>query len=458
MLRLLLAALLMVLTWQVQAGAQDAPATRPAPLPKPETLELQDGDSIVFLGDSITHQHLYTQYVEDYFYTHFPQMRLKLHNAGVGGARAWDALQRFDEDVAAYKPKYVTILLGMNDGSYRPYDDATFQTYRQDMTKLLDRLAEIGAQAIPMTPTMFDSRARRLYGKPGTPEESLQLYNSVLAYYGTWLREVAQDRGLGFVDMWSPLNSATQEAREKDASFTMIRDAVHPGPDGQVIMATAIVQDLELPNVVSRVQLQVVPQAKGTAVNATLADVTGDANGVSFTLTAKSLPWVLPADAQQGVKMTHLGHKFSREMLQVTGLAPGQYELKINDIVVGKYSDVRLADSIELESNDKTPQYQQALKVAELNKARNDGPVAKLRGEWSRFQAYARLKRDHEAQPDNQELAKKFQAAEKSIEGMSERVAQHNADARKIEDEIFKINQPVALHYVLEKVPAKVKK
>jgi hypothetical protein len=40
---------------------------------------------------------------------------------------------------------------------------------------------------------------------------------------------------------------------------------------------------------------------------------------------------------------------------------------------------------------------------------------------------------------------------------MSERVAQHNADARKIEDEIFKINQPVALHYVLEKVPAKAK-
>ena len=78
-------------------------------------LELADGDCLVFLGDSITHQCLYTQYVEDYFYTRFPNIRVKYHNAGVGGAKAWDALERFERDVAAYKPKYVTILLGMNE-------------------------------------------------------------------------------------------------------------------------------------------------------------------------------------------------------------------------------------------------------------------------------------------------------------------------------------------------------
>ena len=48
-------------------------------------LDLKDGDGIVFFGDSITHQRLYTQYVEDYFYTRFPHMRLRLHNAGVSG-------------------------------------------------------------------------------------------------------------------------------------------------------------------------------------------------------------------------------------------------------------------------------------------------------------------------------------------------------------------------------------
>src|SRR6185295_12861719 len=92
-------------------------------------LDLVAGDSVVFLGDSITHQRLYTQYVEDFYYTRFPGLKIKFHNAGVGGARARDALDRFDRDVAAYKPKYVTVLLGMNDGSYIPYDEKTFQTY-----------------------------------------------------------------------------------------------------------------------------------------------------------------------------------------------------------------------------------------------------------------------------------------------------------------------------------------
>ena len=46
---------------------------------------LKDGDSFVFLGDSITHQCLYTQYVEDYYYTRYPKLRIHFHNAGIGG-------------------------------------------------------------------------------------------------------------------------------------------------------------------------------------------------------------------------------------------------------------------------------------------------------------------------------------------------------------------------------------
>src|SRR6478735_3224564 len=122
------------------APAAPAPAAAPAQVVAPATpsipefkplegpIELKDGDTFVFLGDSITHQCLYTQYVEDYFYTRFPKSRIHFHNAGVGGDRAADALRRFDEDVAIYKPKYVSILLGMNDGSYTKYEQAIFDT------------------------------------------------------------------------------------------------------------------------------------------------------------------------------------------------------------------------------------------------------------------------------------------------------------------------------------------
>lgn len=275
--------LICCLLWTSVTLAQE-PA---APIDK---IVLEDGDSIVFLGDSITHQCLYTQYVEDYLYTRFPNKRFKIHNAGVGGARAWDALARFDEDVAAFKPKYVTILLGMNDGSYQPFNQEIFETYRQDMTTLLEKLDAIGARSILMTPTMFDSRAARA-GKRQRDPDMLRLYNSVLTYYGTWLRELAVDEGRGFVDMWGPLNNITLEQRKADPKFTMIADAIHPGPNGQVVMATAIVNDMGLPRQVSNIQI--VGGGKKPVVRASGGKVTdlswGDAE-VSFIWTANSLP------------------------------------------------------------------------------------------------------------------------------------------------------------------------
>ena len=53
-----------------------APLLAEPPVFKPivEKIDLQDGDTLVFLGDSITHQCLYTQYVEDYYYTRYPKL------------------------------------------------------------------------------------------------------------------------------------------------------------------------------------------------------------------------------------------------------------------------------------------------------------------------------------------------------------------------------------------------
>ncbi|MBI1311177.1 hypothetical protein GC176_07705 [bacterium] len=433
--------------------AQDQATETAGPSSPLKTLELADGDSIVFLGDSITHQCLYTQYVEDFFYTRYPKMRLKIHNAGVGGARAWDALARFDDDVAAYKPKYVTILLGMNDGTYRPFDQATFDTYHADMSELVGKLVSIGAKPILMTPTMYDSRASRLYARPErkAPEDRLELYNSVLAYYGTWLREVAVENGHGFVDMWSPLNNITLAERKTDPSFTLIRDAVHPDAPGQVVMAVAIVNDLALPKQLSNIRITF--KDDGSIVSQGFAGQFSEYakrtdDGIEFTWLADGLPWVVPEEAQLGAKLTKLGHRHSREALEVHGLASGRYELSIDGTVVGTYASEALSRHIELQENAKTPQYQQALEVANLNRERNAGPVRSLRNEWGRFQRYAREKRDAADDEARQKVEEKYP----DMGAINERVAVHNAAAKEIEDRIFEINQPKPRHYVLKRV------
>jgi lysophospholipase L1-like esterase len=418
-----------------------ADAQSKAPVGK---LDLQDGDCLVFLGDSITHQRLYTQYVEDFFYTRYPNKRIQFHNAGVGGAKAWDALERFDRDVAAYKPKYVTVLLGMNDGRYQSYDETIWQTYHDDMSKVVAKIVEINAVPVLMTPTMYDSRAALARKRQPAPN-----YNSVLSYYGTWLREVAVNEGYGFVDMWGPLNQLTLGQRKNDPDFTMIKDAVHPDPPGQLVMAYSIIDDMGLRAGISNIRVTL---GAGTDVQVVgpggeVTDEQTTANGVSFVWAAESLPWAIPPEAQLGAKLLHLGHRASREGLEVHGLAPGKYELLIDDQVVGAYTHIQLARHIELQGNTHTPQYQQALKVVELNRARNQGAVGKLRGEWGQFQRYARTRQQAKGDPTNKNVAAALADLEKKIEGMEERVLQAEAAAKAMEDQIYAINKPVPRKY-----------
>ncbi|QDT40383.1 GDSL-like Lipase/Acylhydrolase [Gimesia alba] len=452
-------ALLLLLQTAQGLQAQEAQQqTHKAPLAK---LELKSGDSIVFLGDSITHQCLYTQYVEDFFYTRYPKMRLKFHNSGVGGAKAWDALARFDRDVAAYKPKYVTVLLGMNDGQYQPFNETIFQTYYKDMQELIAKIKGIGAQPILMTPTMFDARAARM-GKRKRDPAAVELYNSVLAYYGTWLREVAAESGFGFVDMYSPLNNITLTARQKDPSFTIIKDAIHPDPPGQVVMAYALLSDMNVQRQVSRINISQTAKGKPTATakGGTLSDLQYTDDGVSFTWLADSLPWVVPQEAQLGAELTKLGHRMSQESLSIHGLPAGRYVLSIDGNVVGQYANTALARHIELQSNAKTPQYQQAMKVALLNKERNDGPVKNKRNSWRAFQQFARIKRELDAQGDQKDKTQvaRLDRLEKQLENQEKTIQESEAADLALEDKIFKINQPVARKYVLKKVVARKKK
>src|SRR3974390_3892836 len=50
---------------------------------------IRDVDRVVFLGDSITEQKLYTTYIEAYALTRHPTWKLFFRNVGWGGDTAW---------------------------------------------------------------------------------------------------------------------------------------------------------------------------------------------------------------------------------------------------------------------------------------------------------------------------------------------------------------------------------
>ncbi len=413
-----------------------------------KSLDLQDGDTLVFCGDSITHQCLYTQYVEDFFYTRYPDRKIRFHNAGIGGDKAFDALQRFDRDIAAYKPKYVTILLGMNDGTYADFDAGVFATYERDMTQLLDRLEQISAKAIVMTPTMFDHvNLRKNMEDPdykGRNRQRSPYYNAVLAFYGTWLREVAYQRGLGCVNMWGPLNDITLAQRKTDPLFTFIPDSIHPADGGQAVMAVSIVSDLTPERrSVSRIAATLRAGGKWSVVGrgGKVEEISGTDEHLSFVFTATSLPWVLPPEAEQGFALTKAAHRLSNEQVQVSGLKPGQYVVRIDGQPIGPpVSHVKLGFKLELQSNPETPQYQQALKVAVLNKARNDKAVHPLRDLWRKPKTVWR------GVPIDQE---KLRATLSEIEPQ---IQQLEALAAEYESQIYEAAQPLPRKYEIVRI------
>ena len=172
-----------------------------------------------------------------------------------------------------------------------------------------------------------------------------------------------------------------------------------------------------------------------------VSDVAGDSQRLQFSFQANALPWVLPPEAAKGYAMTKAGHKMSNERLVISGLEPGRYDLSIGGVKVGTYAHTQLAAKIELQANQVTPQYKQALVVAQLNKERNEKAIHPLRNTWAQL----RNKFTRPGKLGTDEY-KEFRIT------FDKNVASLNQLAAKYEDKIYAANQPHNLQYEIAPV------
>jgi hypothetical protein len=108
---------------------------------------------------------------------------------------------------------------------------------------------------------------------------------------------------------------------------------------------------------------------------------------------------------------------------------------------------------VELEGNDKTPQYQQALKVALLNKERNDQAVRPLRNLWRDLKVKRRDLQRLEGGADKAAADAKRAELEKFVAEFKPALAAKIALATSFEDQIYQANKPLPRKYELTRVP-----
>src|SRR4051812_47551174 len=119
--------------------------TQPAAPPAAE-FPLKDGDVWVMAGDSITAQHLHSNYFEAFCFARYPNLKFAFRNSGVGGHTIPTTLARFDYDIANWKPTVVSVELGMNDHGGTPTDK-----FVANMGTMVGRIRAINARPVIFT-------------------------------------------------------------------------------------------------------------------------------------------------------------------------------------------------------------------------------------------------------------------------------------------------------------------
>jgi lysophospholipase L1-like esterase len=347
----------------------------------PSSFPLKDGDIWVMAGDSITAQHLHSNYFEAFCFARYPKLKFAFRNSGVGGHTIPSTLARFDYDIAAWQPTVVSVELGMNDQGGTPTEK-----FITNMGMMVERIRSSKARPVILSASPIND---------GTTLAALGGGNKRLHEYALALKEFAAKEQVPYADQYHALldiwgknkprelvaNSmgafkmiarddslagveqlrAFLEAQEKSPVklVSMQGDPVHPGAPGQLMMAAALLKELGADGFVSSATLDAegkVGGSKGCAIS----DGKAENGKLTFERTDERVPFPIPEEARAVLPLYPTILDLSQYTLKVTGLKEGSYVLKINDIPCATLSARELEAGVNLTSYGKHPQAKEA--------------------------------------------------------------------------------------------------
>ena len=343
--------------------------------PAPTGFHLRSGDRVVFYGDSIPDQRLYTTDVETFVLTRFPQLDVRFVHSGWGGDRVTGGQGgrvdvRLQRDVVAHHPTVVTVMLGMNDGRYRPFEQEIYDRFVEGYDRLIRTLKADLPQAriTVIQPSPYDDVTR--------PPFEGGSYNQVLLRFGAVIRSVAAREHLSYADFNTDLVRVLQKLNLDDPELArkIIPDRVHPTAAGHLVMAASLLKAWHAPALVTAVELDGARGRVTSARNTKVTDLSRGEDGLRWTQLDGALP--MPVDTSDpvlaaAVKASGFVEALDQQPFKVTGLGAGAYARRIDDQQVGVFRGPDLARGINLAVLP-TPMLKQAGDVHDLTLKHND--------------------------------------------------------------------------------------
>jgi lysophospholipase L1-like esterase len=296
----------------------------------------KDGDTIVIMGDSITEQHLYSNYLEMWSVCRFPKRKFTFRNVGISGDRSTGGNKRFQRDVLPYKATVLTVDFGMNDAN-GPYQD-----FLKGLQGIADQAKSAKVRVAWITPQPIEKREQG---------PAYKGYNETLEKFSQGIEQIAAKNQGMFVDQFHPYLAILARARATDPKNINVTggDAVHPGPAGQVVMAAAILKRLDFQRLVSRVVIDIDKRETVETENCqvkVLGIRKGD-DALGFTRLDFALPF-FPADAKSMLKWSPILDDMNRYLLQIRGLKAGKYAVEADGKKIAEYSAQELNKGVNL--------------------------------------------------------------------------------------------------------------
>lgn len=197
---------------------------------------VKDGDTVAFMGDSITE---FGNYPAGYVNLVMKGLEVagvrnaKKLPAGISGHKSNQMLARLDGQVLAKKPQWMTFSCGVNDVWHQDWKAGVLlPDFQKNVREIFDRCAASNVNVIVLTPTVIG-------------EDLACEKNRKLKPYVDWIREEAARRKLPLADLNADFHAelARLRAAEPDKKGNRITcDGVHMAFPGNCVMAWGVLR------------------------------------------------------------------------------------------------------------------------------------------------------------------------------------------------------------------------
>lgn len=344
-------------------GHADEPLKSASTIP-----QFQNGSRCTFIGDSITQGGKYRAYIELFYLTRFPERKMEFYNCGISGDTAEGGVRRYNFDIASKKPTVATIMFGMNDVNRDLYDPTkgapdsqkqgiALDKYDQNLHLLVSKLKESGVSVIIMTPTPYDDTSTlQTANRPGV--------NKALEECANRDRALAESAGVALLDFHQPMTSLNASLQALDPAASIIgQDRVHPGAPGHLLMAYLFLKAQGVSSEVASFSVQAKDGSVSISDRCTIDQIKISPHSISFRYQAQSIPYPIDPMALEAEKWAPIIQNLNQEIMRVTDLPNGKYDVTIDGVKVQQSTSEELAQGINLANIPTAPQRQQADKV-----------------------------------------------------------------------------------------------